>query len=310
MQKPTSLEEFQRLPTEEVAQLVREAGPRVCVFPVNGTRRWFMLEHGSEAEKGNPEAFLNQMVETHIALYKLCFDHGIDTLVTPIFGLDILERGDADVSARGMALLGSPQFMEFYRTYGVRVRFYGDYCKVLNATPYAYLSDSFDNITVQTLEHQQYRLFFGVCAHDATETIAEISVRFYQEHKRLPNKHEIVEAYYGEYVEPADFFIGFSPFAVFDMPLLATGAEDLYFTVSPSFYMDTHSLRAILYDHLYTRPGEPDYGEMTADDWNAAHQFYQMNRRNVLGTGVRPARGGIWYPTGEVHLPDTFERLP
>jgi hypothetical protein len=310
MQKPKSLEEFQRLPTEKVAQLVREAGPKVCVFPVNGTRRWFMLEHSDKAEKGSPEAFLSQMVKAHIDLYQLCFGHGIDTLVTPIFGLDILERDDADVSTGGMALLGSPQFMEFYHTHNVRVRFYGDYRNILGSTSHAYLLDLFDEITAQTLEHKQYRLFFGVCAHDATEAVAEISVRFHQKYERLPNRHEIIEAYYGEYVEPTDFFIGFSPFAVFDMPLLSTGDEDLYFTVSPSFYMDAYGLRTILYDHLYVRPGEPDYKEMTTDDWNAARRFYRMNRRNVLGIGVRSTRGGIWYPTGRVRLPDTFEYLP
>ena len=40
---------FQSLPTEKIAQLVRANGQKVCVFPINGTRRWFMLEHGNQA---------------------------------------------------------------------------------------------------------------------------------------------------------------------------------------------------------------------------------------------------------------------
>lgn len=306
VQEPIEFEEFQRLPTEEIAQLVREAGPKVCVFPVNGTRRWFMLEHGVEEGENYAEIFLDQMVEAHIALYRLCFDHGIDTLLTPIFGLDILQRDDADVSVSGMALLAAHRFMEFYQEYGVRVYFYGEYRKVLASTPYAYLLDLFDKVTAQTLEHKRYRLFFGVCAHDATETVAEIGVRLYQERGRLPNRREIVEAYYGEYVEPVDFFVGFSPFAAFDMPLLATGNEDLYFTVNPSLCVDAYTLRAILYDHLYARPGEPEYGKMSAEDWDTMRRFYRLNQRTVLGTGVRTVRGGVWYPSGEVRLPDDF----
>ena len=38
------LESFLQLPLEEAARLVRADGPKVAVFPINGTRRWFMLE--------------------------------------------------------------------------------------------------------------------------------------------------------------------------------------------------------------------------------------------------------------------------
>ena len=59
---------------------------------------------------------------------------------------------------------------------------------------------------------------------------------------------------------PVELFIGFDKFTVFDMPLLTTGEEDLYFSVSPSPYMTIRQLRAILYDHLYVRrTPEPDY---------------------------------------------------
>ena len=51
------IETFQSMPTTEVANLVREAGPKVCVFPINGTRRWFVLEHPEQAE-GDPHAYL------------------------------------------------------------------------------------------------------------------------------------------------------------------------------------------------------------------------------------------------------------
>ena len=34
--------DFLRLPTDEVARVVRASGTKVCVFPFNGTRRWFL----------------------------------------------------------------------------------------------------------------------------------------------------------------------------------------------------------------------------------------------------------------------------
>ena len=46
-----SFERFLKLPPEQVASLVNAAGQKVCVFPVNGTRRWFMLEHADKIER-------------------------------------------------------------------------------------------------------------------------------------------------------------------------------------------------------------------------------------------------------------------
>ena len=39
---------FLALPAGEVAKIVRGSGSKVCVFPFNGTRRWFLLEYGRD----------------------------------------------------------------------------------------------------------------------------------------------------------------------------------------------------------------------------------------------------------------------
>ena len=298
---------FQNLPTREVARLVHEAGSKVCVFPINGTRRWFLLEHPPDQAGGSATAYLDVMTKRHVEIYQLLFDHGMDTLLTPVFGPDLMERGEGYVqmAAEGLARPAThPDFLDFYKAYGVRVRFYGDHRKFLGPTPYAYLSDWFDEVTALTLAHDRHRLFFGLFAHDAAETVAEIGVRFYQRHGRLPDKRQIVEAYYGEYVGPVDLFIGFDKFSTFDMPLVTTGTEDLYFTVSPSPYLTERQLRAILYDHLYTRRGEADYSTMDTDDWTCMRAFYQANLENTLGIGTK--HRGIWYPLPQVELPPGF----
>ncbi len=301
------LREFESLPTEEVARIVREAGPKVCVFPINGTRRWFMLEYPPQEGVDAVQSYLDTATEHHIRVYRLFFDHGLDTLLTPVFGPDLLERGDDYIAmaAEGLSRLAThPDFLRFYDEYRVRVRFYGDYRKYFAPTPYAYLSDLFDAATERTLNHDRYRLFFGVFANDATETVAELAVRYYEEHGRIPDRRTLVALYYGEYVEPVDIFIGFDKFAAFDMPLLALGEEDLYFTICPSLYITERQLRAILYDHLYARRGEPDYEALTAEDWAFMDAFYRLNRERTLGIGVQWAETGVWYPLPQVRWPD------
>jgi tuberculosinol/isotuberculosinol synthase len=301
------LAEFQDLPTEEVGRLVRAAGPKVCVFPINGTRRWFLLTHPSQRGGGLASAYLDATAKRHVEIYRLLFDHGLDTLLTPVFGPDLVERGEGymQMAADGLARLTThPDFLDFYETVGVRVHFYGDHRRFLGPTPYAYLSDLFDDVTARTLSHSRYCLFFGLFAHDATETVAEIAIRCYQEQGRPPDKRQIVEAYYGEYVGPVDLFIGFDKLCVFDMPLVATGAEDLYFTVSPSPYLTQRQLRDILYDHLYARRGELDYSEMSSREWDLMMGFYQANMERTLGVGTK--RGGVWYPLPQVKLPAGF----
>jgi hypothetical protein len=108
--------------------------------------------------------------------------------------------------------------------------------------------------------------------------------------------------YYGEYVEQVSLFIGFDKPCAFDMPLVATGNEDLYFTVCPSPYLSPRQLRAILYDHLYSRrTSDVDYASLEAGEWQAMSEFYGANLDNTLGVGARA--GQIWYPQPQVALP-------
>ena len=306
-----TLDTFLAWSTEKVAEIVHANGPKVCVFPINGTRRWFMLEYPPDSREKFAGSYLDIMTRRHIELYKLLFDHGIDTLLTPIFGPDLLERGEdyVNLAVEGMARLGThADFLDFYRDYDVRVRFYGDYRKFLDHTPHNALSDIFDETTQRTLMHNRYRLFFGVFAHEAVETIAELAIEFYREHGQTPDKRTLVELYYGEYVEPVDFFIGFDKFSAFDMPLVSTGEEDLYFTVAPSPYLTEEQMRTILYDHIYVRPeGETEYTDLKPNDWSLMHTFYQANLEKTQGVGARTKEGGFWYPLPQVELPEDLK---
>jgi hypothetical protein len=300
-------QDFYKLPQVEMARLVQAQGPHVVALPINGTRRWFMLEHPTEAGQDFQARFQEYSDITackYIDLFKLIFDQGINTLLTPEFGPELLTRGEAyaRLTTQALAYLAThPPFLKFYDEYQVRVRFYGDYRRVFAQTPYAYLSDLFDEVTRRTLNYDRHRLFYGVCANDATESVAGLAVHYHNLHGRVPDRRTIVELYYGEYVEPLNLFIGFDKFSVFDTPLLALGEEDLYFTVAPSLYLTELQLREILYDHLYTRRASE------SDQWRTLGEFYRLNQTRTLGVGAQ--RNGFWYPLAQVELPADLNPL-
>lgn len=206
--------------------------------------------------------------------------------------------------AEGLAHLAShPVFLGFFEEYQVRVRFYGDYDKFFRGTRYAGVLETFEKVTALTAGNDRFRLLFGVCAGDATESIAALAVQYYVDHGTVPDRKKLIELYYGEPIGGVNLFIGFDKPCVFDMPMVATGNEDLYFTVSPSFYLTERHLRKILYDHLYSRRSEPNYGAMTAADWGLMRDFYRANHEKTLGIGVRHEPSDFWYPLPQVELP-------
>jgi len=205
------------------------------------------------------------------------------------------------IGAEGLArIVTHPDFLEFYEEYGVRVRYYGDYHKYLEGSPYEHLSDLFDNIAETTASNDRFRLFFGAFADNlnATSAVAELSVQYYKEYGEIPSREKIVELYYGEYIDKANIFIGFDRFAVFDYPLINWGEEDLYFMIAPSSYLDDKQLREILYDHLYTRRElEVEYMAASDEKILPIHQFYATNRSTTLGVGK--LLKGTWIPNLE-----------
>jgi len=289
------LDRFLQLPSDEVAELVTARGTKVCVFPFNGTRRWFLLEHGN-SKSDISKAYVEETTRGYVRVYKMLFDHGIETILAPVFGQDILKRGDAYMAMIGesMKLLADhPKFVSLYHDYQVRVRFYGDYRKEFEAQ-YQHLTQSFDKVTGVTLSHGKHKLLYGAFASDATQTIAELSVQFFKIHNRVPTRDELIQMYYGEEFEQADIFIGFERFTTFDYPLLHTGEESLYFTIAPSLYMTQTLLRKILYDHMYLRPvPEPDYTQMSQNDLKAMQEYYRLRCDDALGVGRLD--NSIWY---------------
>ena len=292
-------ERFLQLSTDEVSTLVKATGHKVCVFPVNGTRRWFTLEHGSKIGNDFFETYMTAAIQNHVDLCAMLFDHGVQTLLAPVFGRELMRRGDEYTQRVGIDGLvrtaTDKNYRDFFEKYNVKVRFYGDYRDVLTGTPYEYALKSMYEVTEATKHNTAFRLFFGVFADEVTETIARLSVEYYLAQGSIPDKETLVRKYYGEDLPPVSMFIGFDKFNVFDMPLLTTGEEDLYFSLSPSPYMTTHQLRAILYDHIYVRPTpEPDYTKLTNEELNSLREYYRINKDYAFGVGK--LKFNLWLP--------------
>jgi tuberculosinol/isotuberculosinol synthase len=154
-------------------------------------------------------------------------------------------------------------------------------------------------VTESTRHNNGHRLFFGVFADEVTETVSRLSVEHYLAHGAVPDKATLIRKYYGEDMPSVSMFIGFDKFSVFDMPLLSTGEEDLYFSLSPSPYMTERQLRAILYDHIYVRrTPEPDYTKLGYEELNWLREYYRNNRDHAFGVGK--LKFDLWFPeTGE-----------
>jgi adenosine tuberculosinyltransferase len=283
------LETFQSLPVEEIAHLVRAAGPQVCVFPVNGTRRWFRLEHSNDPDL-SLEHYVDVAARTYIRLFSMLYDHGIDTILSPAYGDELLTRGDEYTKAtlaNGLPVLEAPDFLAFYEQYDIRFRFYGSYRSVLDKPVYVHQLDLLDRISNRTSQNKQRRLFFGMFANDATEQVGKLAIDYYLKEKRYPNRNEIINLYYGEFIEMATMFIGFEKPTVFDYPLLGLGNESLYFTAAPSPYLTVPTFRKILYDHLFGRSiQDPHWDKLPDTDLKILRDYYQKEQETVLGTGT------------------------
>lgn len=297
------LERFLQLPTEEIAALVKADRQKVCVFPVNGTRRWFMLEHGEKIGSDFFESYMDQSIKNHIELCSMMFDHGIQTILAPVFGRELMHRGDEYTKRVGMDGLvrtaTDKNYRKFFEKYNVKVRFYGDYRDVLTDTEYEDVLGSMYEVMDATKGNSAFRLYFGVFADEAVETISRLSVEHYLAHNAVPDKNSLIRKYYGEELPPVSLFIGFDKFSVFDFPLLSTGNEDLYYSLSPSPYMTERQLRTILYDHIYTRRvPEPDYTKLEGEELDWLREYYRNNKDAVLGVGK--LKFNIWFPdTGD-----------
>jgi hypothetical protein len=286
----TDLDTFINLSDHEIARLLNQHTQRVCVFPVNGVKRWYTMEHGKPMDGDWNDNDMDEISKKLLELYSLLFNQGLQTLVSPLHGADLLAQDREelrDEKVRRLEILTThSDFLSFYEKFGVRVHFFGDFRRQLAGTRYAYLVDQFERLSKHTRKNTRRRLFFGVLTGNAAENIADLSVKHFIRTGKVPNRRTLMELYYGDAIETVDIFIGFDKFRPAEYPLLDLAEENLYFTVTPSFSLTRDQLRRILHDHLYARHHpKPDYSQLSEGELEKMKDFYRTYRGTTLRLG-------------------------
>ncbi len=284
--------DFIELDALTVANIVREHGPRVVVCPINGTRRWFELEYGDQQSAD----YLDITLRKYMDIFTLFFTHGVETVLSPILGSDILARGPEYMQMVVPALsqiADGEMFRQFYQGWDVRVKFYGEYAD--------YFAQNFPGLATALAQAKgalngRRRLFWGMFASDPAAWISQFAVQHYAKTGAPPNREQVVAEYYGETVPMADMFIGSGPPTAFDYPLLDAGATALYFLQAPTPYLTQTGLRSIFFDYLYTRRVGEDYSDVPETEWAEARKYYNDHADSILGVGKNSSGGHFWFP--------------
>jgi len=230
----------------------------------------------------------------------MLFDHGVETILIPVFGGELISRGEEYVREMidGLTWFAlAPVFAEFYQEYNVRVRFYGDWRRQVKGLPGAdRLSDAIDHCAAT--RHAGPRcILYGLWADDMLVSIVDDLARSATEHVEF-TREAMVTRYYGEHVKPTDLYIGFGRPTVFDVPMLVTSQTDLYYTVVPSLDLDERLFRMIVWDHFVGRWSQQEWDGMSEQDFKALRAFYQVHHDTVLGLGEVDPVTHIWQPRG------------
>lgn len=282
---------------ERVARCV-EAQPQPVVmgWPFNGTRRWYLLHR---RENPDAEDYLTILIRRQAEQHRMVLAHGVSAILAPGFGAELLQRGP-DYTRRvlgGLLRLADDAVYREMFDAGVRLRFYGNYEEVLDTPAFRPLLSVCADLTTSTASGNGPLLMIGLFADAPYPTIARLSVKFAEEHGRPPDRRELIEAYYGLAVPDLSLYLGFAQPALFDIPLLANGLEDLYATLTPSPDLTEKQLREILYDHLVTRrTPEPDYATLSDTAQLALARYNERHAGKTLGIGRIDPLTGIWNP--------------
>lgn len=299
------LDEFLRLPTPRVAEMIRGL---TMGFPIDGTRRWFLLNHPNV---WNVEEYKQLTARRYTQVFAMLFDHGVETILVPAFGGELMNRGKEYVREMMEGIAGlaqSPTYTEFYHDYNVRVRFYGDWRRQVKDLPGSLVLTSALDTCAATQHTGSRRILYGLWADDMLVSIVDDLARSRTEPAEF-TRQAIVARYYGEYIQPTDIYIGFGRPTVFDVPMLVTSQTDLYYTVAPSLNLDARLFRMIVWDHFVGRWTQQEWDGLTETDLAALKAYYTSQQESVLGLGEVDPATGVWYQKGFSSL-DSFRQKP
>ena len=68
-----SLKEFLEISDEAVSKIVSSQGQQTCIFPFNGTRRWFLFEHADSNVEMSMDSYNDLTGKRYIEMFKMLF---------------------------------------------------------------------------------------------------------------------------------------------------------------------------------------------------------------------------------------------
>ena len=292
---PSGLPELLGWPAERVARWVRSQPASVVAgWPTNGTRRWFLGHRRAHPEEGG---YLAAVIRRQAEHHRMVLDHGVRAIPAPSFGGLSLRRGReyARFALGGLLRVASDGvYRELFRR-GVRLRFYGDYREALGGPEYRPMIEACEEIMAATAGGDGPLVLLGLFADAPHETVARLAVELYERDGRVPDRRALIGAYYGVPVPDLSFYVGFEQPQLFDVPLVATGLEDLYYTLNPTPEVGEEQLREILYDHLVTRK-TPAVEYEDLPEAAKRRLLEGGGRRATVGLGRVDPLTGLWRP--------------
>jgi adenosine tuberculosinyltransferase len=299
---PPELWEWLRWSTEEVAQWISaRPQPVVMGWPYNGTRRWYLMHR-----RQNPDAqdYMTTLIRRQAEHHRMVFDHGVSVLLAPSLGTETFTRGSTYMryALNGLLQLAEDAVYQEMFAAGVRLGFYGDYGDVLDTAHYRPILNACADLTHATSSGNGPLLLIGLFADDPYPTVARLSIEFAERWGRPPDRKELIEAHYGIQLPDLGLYLGFAQPEMFDVPLIATGLEHLYVTLTPSPDLSEKQLREILYDHLVTRQ-KPlvNYDTLSPQAETELIRYIERWGGVTLGIGYVDPVTGVW----NLLLPDS-----
>lgn len=300
-----SSEEFIRLPTGKIAQIVTQQGnPKAGIFVPDGNRRMTLA-----LSKLNPTKDVFYSENAHLTTQyfrrnlELFFNHGLPTLFVPLISPTVLKRSRrylAMTLLEGLKIIfQSQRWLDFYTEHDIRISFYGD-LKYLTEAGCDQVIDWIAKAKDFTAGHKSHRLFYGIASPNRVGTeLARLAIDFYKLHGREPTYQEQVKMYYGESAAPADFFIMSTKLAGLGaLPPLISGAEtQMYFLIAPGVMALTQeTYRKILYDLIFCRPikSREEYSAVDLQEVELLSDYYSQQKSKVIGLGKKI--GKFWVP--------------
>jgi hypothetical protein len=269
-----SLPEWLQLDDDEIAPAAAHKAATAVIY-LNGTRRWFLSQNKDWAD------YARSTGRAQRQLSQLFYNHGLTSLIQPLLGYDLLERGPLYLKLaveQGLAELASKAYLSWYHQGQIRVTLYGNWAATLTELGFGAVVDSLRNVIAETQGYSKRRLLLGVFADGGMQQIVSLS-------RQLGPGQDLRRCYYGQPVGPVDIIVGSGQPAIWDLPLLDINKASLYFLQAPTFCLDKETLRRILYDHIYERVNDDQlYEGLRPQEWRGFE---------ILGLGKRSRKGWI-----------------